>query len=249
MMKNNLFICLVLALVCWSSDALSQNAFYDLRQAGKKLEAKKFKLKMKYVLFETYASRNSIEEKNFTISSWGKELKVNVEGIDIVRTKDKNIYVDHLHKVMILHNEDKADKQDQFSELSKLVNIDSLIMASLTVTMLKAENNQKVYRIKYAKGNIYNYSDVYINQQTSLIDKICVFYAGQMNDLLGKGFEKSDEGKQRPRLEIIFTQYQFPETRSKTDFTISKFANKKGGKYIMAQAFSAYEFYDYTSIK
>ncbi len=248
-MRNNVLIYLMLALVCWSGDAVSQNAMDDLKLAGKKLESKKFKMKMKYVLFETYTSKNSIEEKNFTISSWGTELNMSVEGIDIVKTKDKSLYVDHLHKVMILQNEGKTSRQGEMDELSKLVNIDSLIDASVTVTLLRTENHQKVYRIKYIKGHMFNYADAYINDQTVLIDKICVFYASPMNEILGKSFEKTDEGKQRPRLEISFTNYQFPVTKSKTDFTISKFVYKKGGKYTMTQPFVAYEFFDYTSTK
>ncbi|MES2779270.1 MAG: hypothetical protein V4651_05165 [Bacteroidota bacterium] len=61
---------------------IAQNALQDLKIATGKMESQKFKLHLKYVLYETYTSKQSVEEKNFHFSTWGDNVNVSVEGVD-----------------------------------------------------------------------------------------------------------------------------------------------------------------------
>ncbi len=148
---------------------------------------------------------------------------------------------------MILKTKVPNQRKMASEALNEMVNIDSLIKSSIKIALLKKDADNKVYRFTYPQGSMYNYVDVTIDVRTGLIDKMCSYYASSMDDLLNRNFERSANGKQQPRLEIVFSAYEFPTSKSKTDFLFSKFLTKRGNVYVVSAEYTSYEFFDYTS--
>lgn len=246
MMIRNIIYCL--ALICYVASPLAaQNeaTVDDLKKASGLLESRRFKVKMNYSLYETYSSPKSIEDKHFDISVWDAELNMHVEGLDQIHTENKQLYVDHDHKVMILQKVDKKESKKQHEMLSELGNLDSLFKVFKTISLLTSDAERKSYRAVLGTQDMYKFIDITINTKNYTFEKITMYYALTMDDLLGKQFNRSKE-KKYPRLEIIFGPFSFPVTKPKQDFTFADFLQKSRGRSKVLPKYKTYNFFDYT---
>ncbi len=194
---------------------------------------------MKYTSYKGHSSSDIIENSNGYYKRSGKKYATEVVGIKTIQNEKARIIIDTNDQVIAISNPSSLSPNIQSSE--------DLIKLLENVKSLKKKNLGKLttYRIEFKKNELYEAYEFSVNDK-SLLEKLTYYYAEQTEKDYGDDFSKKpSETKMKPRLEIIFSNYQVPAIVKDSDFNDKSIVIASNNKVELLEKYKVYQLKDY----
>jgi sulfur relay (sulfurtransferase) DsrC/TusE family protein len=220
----------------------SESALTDLKQLSKKLSSRKYNFTLTYRLFESHTAKVPAETQVIDVKMWDLMINMSNKHFQIIRNKENYLYVNTDQKVIMVNSVKKYGAElKEFREMEHMFNLDSIMKFYKKVELLPAANGVKTYRFHMTDNYKFAYTDITIDPKQQQLQKVVIYYASSLKDLTG-----SDERKGLPRIEILFSNYQFPVKLSTEQFSTSKYVVKDKKRLKATKEYTSFRIIDNT---
>lgn len=194
---------------------------------------------IKYTSFKNHSSSEIIENSNGYYKRSGNKYVTQAVGIKTIQNEKLRMIVDTNDKVIAISNPSTLAPNIQSSEdLNKLLE---------NVKSLKKKINGKtsVFRIDFKKNELYEAYEFAVNEK-GLLEKLVYYYSEQTEKDYGDGEEqKPVVVKIKPRLEIVFFNYQIPANINESEFSDKSVVLAANSKITLLNKYKVYQLKDY----
>lgn len=231
-------ILLTLAVFCTAGlFAQQSNATLAAAEFCKVNEAyassQKLSMKLQYDLFPSYTSTAVFEKQQGVYMKQGDNSYSCLLGIVSLSNASISLTLDSSEKAIVVTDPPRRKKGGP-----EPVDIDSLLRICSSIEIRDAGTDLKLYKLKFDKLAFFEYSaiDIYINPKTHFLDRFILYYRAEM-DL---DETDSDVKKERPRLEIRYTDITLAPVFAADQFSEKRFVRTSGKNITCATAYSGY---------
>lgn len=194
---------------------------------------------MDYVMYATHApGAKEIDRQHAVLSRKGDAYHYRIGEIETLTTPDFNVAADHEDKVLTL---DRVRNPSVRSEQQFGLDLNTTLEACDTVLLSEPTPGTKKITLDIALPDLER-AELYFHAQTHLMQKVVLFY---------RETEEWEEGKPetKARMELLYRKQDTAPAFAKDLFSVSRFAQKMGGKYVPAPQFKAYNFINQTDFQ
>jgi hypothetical protein len=196
----------------------------------------KMTMKTSYELFQNKETKNVFQKEIGEIKRDGNLQYTKLGDIETIRSKEYNVIVDHEDKnISVLGLSADPNSLD---EKTYMIDLEKALKSCAKVEFNKENNNQNSYDLELPASE-YSEIKIIFNSKTFLLEKMVLYYS-ELQNLE----DKQDGLKERPRLEITYSDIDLRPRFSGSEFTYNKFIEKNGGKLNCKSPFKDYILYD-----
>jgi hypothetical protein len=244
------FVLLLLLICC--SDIQAQNAAEDFKKINKNLSKRRYSMQVTYRMYDTYENTSPFETKNMRVNLWDGEIKISSDRFEAIRNKSLYLYINYSNKMVMLNPVNSKSIVKTMNEMEKWFNVDTVMKYYDKIETKESNANTRTYRIYPKKMAIlqYAYTDIQIDVKKQVINKMVIYYAHTLNDMLSWRKQEDNKDNKLPRMEIVFSDYDFTSKYNEQLFSLNRFikTNDKG-KHDLIAPYNQYEFFDNTNRK
>lgn len=219
-------------IVCFSG-AFSQNVSDDLFKMNRAYRNfKDLSMNMTYLIFASHKSVTPQEVYRGIFKKQGEAQYSRFMGIQTLSTKNFFVTADSSEKEIILSN--PANQANLF--LPK-TDIDNYLKLCSKTEFFEPKPGLIGYRLFANPKIISEYSrvDIHINKKTFLVERLILYYGREMNS------DESGSKKDKPRMEIFFSNIDTHPEFSPDEFSESRFFVQNGEDYKVTKEYSEYQ--------
>ncbi|MBI3518104.1 MAG: hypothetical protein HY062_01935 [Bacteroidetes bacterium] len=198
-----------------------------------------YAFKLKYTSYKDYVSKEIIESSEGYYKRLGNKYKTEVVGIKTIQNEKVRIIIDTLDKIITVLNPGKLNPA--------LTNAKDLEVMLDNVKALKKRKIGKsvCYRIDFIKNELYEAYEFTINDK-GLLESLVYYYSEQIEEDDGDGqYLAPLKTKVKPRLEVLFTNYQAPITIAESEFQEKLIVLNDKEKINLLDKYKAFQLKDY----
>gem|GEM_PF-3338729 len=224
---------LLLSLAAAAQDDRSRAAA-DFRKVNEAFTAKAFGMDITYTLFGSYTSTKAAELQHGVFRKLGSSYYSELLGITTLRNDKVVVSVDKNEETIVVNN---TPKQPSNKTVLNQLHLDSTLKICSSVTMSDL-GRQRVYKLRFDRSSYFPYNaiDVHVNSKTFFIDKLTFYFREELD------LDESDEqeAKDKPRLEIAYTNLDTDPGFSESQFSEKIFISVSGKKVTLSNAYRTY---------
>lgn len=154
-----------------------------------------------------------------------------LSNIESIENKDYLLVVDNDDKRIVISNPVKFNPGK-----ITMLNLDSAFRTCSTVVPFTSgalQGYQLVFKTDVVSA--FDKIDLYFNKKTYIVEKLVFYYRQKM-----KLINDDKESAEKPKMEILFSQFNFQNITDVSLFSESKYIEKKKGGYIPVNAYTSY---------
>jgi hypothetical protein len=243
MKKLTYLLLFVSVVVCFTNATAQLNEVSaDLKKLNTQFTKRRYTYLVKYTLYDSYTSSKVIETQQMEVKMWDMMVNIKNKHFQGVKNKDHYVYINYDQKVMMLNavNNYSADMK-QLKELEKMIDLDTLLQNYKRVDALNLSEGLKGYRFHLESSETYAYSDIIINTRTGMLDKMVLYYAQTLTDLLGHTPQEQTK-QNKPRMEILFNNFVVTPKLQPNYFSLQPYVAKAAKRYEPTETYKGYKF-------
>lgn len=204
-----------------------------------------YSFNMTYTSYKDHYSKEVIETSNGFYKRSTNKFKSEIMGIRTIQNSSVRVVVDSADKLIAI--------TDPGSLTPTMAGTDQLLeMLSNVKALKKKKSNYDVtYKIDFSKNELFESYEFSVDNN-GLLEKLIYYYSEQDDKDFGGD---TDDGhfpitsKIKPRLEILFSKYQYPIKVSSNDFEIKGILLAENRKVTLNESYKSYSVKDYRTIK
>jgi hypothetical protein len=229
-MKNVVYIIVFLLIVSFGH---AQDIKKDCLKINQKYNAtKKVSMKMDYTLYANYTTITPFQKEKGEMKRNDELMSYKVGPIETVRTEKYELVIDNDEQVIAMM--EHHTKLFSWDEKMYVGNLDKILPYCESTSYTEEKDNQGCYDIKMKSGE-YSRAKLYFDKKTFFITKLILFYRKETilnQDGVGK--------KEKPRLEITYTDIQESPVFAANEFSESKYVVKGGKNFKCIEKYKDY---------
>ena len=217
-----------------AQDAVRKQAAVDFSNVNETYSSTPLlKMNVSYALFPSYTSTAAFEKSSGVFMKNGNDTYSNLLGIVSISNRNVSVTLDSNEKVIVVANPPSRKKQSP-----SLIDVDTMLSQCSGIEYKELEGGLKYYKLRFdgIPFSEYNAVEIYIDGKTNFISRLMLYYRVEI-DLDEEGPACS---KDRPRLEIVYTNVDTRPVFPQDQFSESKMIRASGKTYIAAPAYSKY---------
>jgi hypothetical protein len=198
-----------------------------------------YAFRVKYTSYKDYLSKEIIESSEGYYKRLGNKYKTEAIGIKTVQNEKARIIIDTLDRIITVLNPGKLNPA--------LTDAKDLELMLDNVRALKKRKIGKnvCYRIDFIKNELYEAYEFTINEK-GLLESLVYYYSEQIEEDDGDGQYLSPlKTKVKPRLEVLFTNYQAPVTIAESEFQDKSIVLNDKHKINLLDKYKTFQLKDY----
>lgn len=230
--------CFCLMLLSLFFSAAAQNAKQDILKINETYTSlEDLSMDITYTLFPSAKSKVPAETHAGCFKQHGIMKYSKVKDIEAVHNKNYSLVIDNDDKLIVVANPAKFSA----SKITMLDLEKSLSLCS-SVEFIGTTGNQSGYKLVFKQNapSEYDAVELYFNKKTFLVEKLVMYY----RQTIKLNEEDPNSAKDKPRLEIAFSNASLKKITDISFFLEEKFIEKKKGKYYTASAYNSYQLID-----
>lgn len=204
-----------------------------------------YSFNLNYTSYKDHLSKEIIESSNGYYKRSSNKFVSHIMGIKTIQNSTARIVIDSSDKLIAI--------TDPGSLNPTLANTEQLTEMLNNVKGLKkrVSNEGVTYKIDFLKNSLFDSYEFSVDK-SGLLDKLVYFYSEQEDKDYGG---ETDDGhlpitsKIKPRLEVVFSKYQYPIKANSNDFEIKGLVLADNRKISLNDNFKSYSVKDYRTIK
>lgn len=190
-----------------------------------------------YNVYANAASTLPAESETGSFKQHGNLRYSRIKEIESLQNKEYLVVVDNEEKIIVVGNPVKFNPGK-----ITLLDLDTAFAKCSSVKFMDNNASQKGYKLMF-KTNIvseFDAIDLYFNKKSFLVERMVFYYRERIK------INEADENsvKEKPRLEIIFSNMNFKTVSDINFFSEARFIEKKKGKYYPVSAYNQYNLID-----
>lgn len=198
-----------------------------------------YAFKLKYTSYKDYFSKEIIESSEGYYKRLGNKYKTEAVGIKTIQNEKVRIIIDTTDKLITVLNPGKLNPA--------LTDAKDLEVMLDNVKALKKRKIGKniCFRIDFIKNELYEAYEFTINDK-GLLESLIYYYSEQIEEDDGDGQYLSPlKTKVKPRLEVLFSNYQAPVTISESEFQEKSIVLNDKQKINLLDKYKTFQLKDY----
>ena len=196
--------------------------------------------KLKYTSYSDHITKIPVESSNAYYKRVTNSFRMEALGIKTIQNSKVKFVVDtanssvtamspSTYSVSVANSEELNNMLSQFKALKKM----------------KVSNSSVRYRIDFKENRLYESYEFSINSK-GLLEDLKFYYSSQENkEDEQENVEKNMTTKLKPRLEIVFYDYQVPAQYSQSEFSDPQITVGENGKIDLKGDYREYRLLDY----
>lgn len=198
-----------------------------------------YAFKLKYTSYKDYVSKEIIESSEGYYKRLGNKYKTEAIGIKTVQNEKIRIIIDTLDKIITVLNPGKLNP-------ALTVAKDLEVMLDNVKALKKRKIGKSTcYRIDFIKNELYEAYEFTINEK-GLLESLVYYYSEQIEEDDGDGqYITPIKTKVKPRLEVLFTNYQAPIVIAESEFQEKSIVLNDKQKINLLDKYKAFQLKDY----
>lgn len=246
-MKRTSYIFLLILIVFYSN---AQVGAWELATKAEMIAAyqkactwfsntQNYAFKLKYTSFKNHTSNEVIESSEGYYKRLGNKYKTEAIGIKTVQNEKVRIIIDTTDKLITVLNPGKLNPSLTESK-------DLEVMLDNVKALKKRKVGKSIcYRIDFIKNELYEAYEYTINEK-GLLQSLVYYYSEQTEDDDGDGeYTTPIKTKVKPRLEVIFSNYQTPIAIAESEFYEKLVVLNGNQKINLLDKYKAFQVKDY----
>lgn len=197
------------------------------------LQTPRLSMKVSYTLFPSYTSTAAFETDKGVYYKDGINSYSELLGIVSLTNSSLSMTLDSNEQTIVV-----TDAPSKAARNPSLVDLDSLLKVCSSMDSKDAGGGIRYYKLRFDGRAFFEYNaiDVYVNSTTHFLERIILYYRAEMD------LDESDSNlaKDRPRLEIRYTDISTSPVFSAEQFSEKKFIRAAGKKITCAAAYNGY---------
>ena len=230
-----LFLITSFSMVAYAQGDTRKQAAADFRAVNEAyINAEKLKMNVNYTLFPSYTSVDAFEKDKGVFMKEGKNTYSNLLGIISLSNSKAMVTLDSNERTIVVT--DAATKSDRNPSQ---VNLDTLLGICSSIEYKDLPGGLKYYKLNFDQVPVFEYNaiEVYIDGKTNFLSRLTMFFRMEMD---------MDDGddvytKQKPRLEIVYTDVSTNPVFAADQFSEVKYINMQGKMITAASAYSKFQ--------
>lgn len=192
-----------------------------------------FSMNVTYNLYPTYKSTVPSD----IYKGYYKKVKTNIHshllGIETIQSEKIRIVIDSSDKLMLLANPVLTSKVALVS-----FNLDSALALCSRVELKQDQADEDVFKLLFDdEESEFSSILICIDKKQNLIKKLTLFY----NTAVPLNNEDENSAKEKPRVDIIYSDVNTKATAAKNEFSESNYFSMLKGKYVPAKQYEKYK--------
>lgn len=198
-----------------------------------------YAFKLKYTSYKDFVSKEIIESSEGYYKRLGNKYKTEAVGIKTIQNEKVRIIIDTTDKLITVLNPSKLNPALTDAK-------DLEVMLDNVKALKKRKIGKSVcYRIDFITNELYEAYEFTINDK-GLLESLVYYYSEQIEEDDGDGQYLSPlKTKVKPRLEVLFSNYQAPVTISESEFQEKSIVLNDKQKINLLDKYKAFQLKDY----
>lgn len=226
------FICIM------AMNTNSQNAKQDVLKINEAYSKfNDLSMSITYNVYANAASSIPAESETGSFKQHGSLRYSRIKEIESLQNKEYLVVVDNEEKIIVVGNPVKFNPKK-----ITLLDLDTAFAKCSSVKFIDNNTGQKGYKLMFKQNIVSEFDaiDLYFNKKSFLVEKMVFYYREKIK------INEEDENavKEKPKLEIIFSNMNFKTIADINFFSEARFIEKKKGKYYPVSAYNQYNLID-----
>ncbi|OFY82814.1 MAG: hypothetical protein A3F72_01645 [Bacteroidetes bacterium RIFCSPLOWO2_12_FULL_35_15] len=216
----------------------SQNAKQDMIKINEAYS--KFNdlaMNITYNLYPNYTATSPVETETGSFKQHESLRYSKLKGIESLQNKEYLVVVDNEEKLIVVSNPVKFNPGK-----ITMVDLDKAFTNCSSIQFIDNKSALSGYKLTFKETIVSEFDaiDLYFNKKTFLVEKIVFYYREKIR------VNEYDESspKEKPKLEIVFSNMDFKTISDLTFFSENRFIEKRKGKYFPVSIYTNFEVFD-----
>jgi len=221
-----------------SMNSFGQNAKQDVMKINEAYSKfNDLSMNISYNLYKNYAATSPVETETGSYKQHGSLRYNKLKGTESLQNKEYLIIVDNEDKIIVVSNPVKFNPGK-----ITMVDLDKAFANCSSIQFIDNKTDQNGYKLTFKQNIVSEFDaiDLYFNKKSFLVERIVFYY----REKISVNPEDESSLKEKPKLEIIFSNMNFKTISDLTFFSEDRFIEKRQGKYYPVSTLHEYEVID-----
>lgn len=218
--------------------AAAQNAKQDILKINETYSSiKDLSMDITYTVFPSSKSKVALETHTGCFKQHGDMKYSRLKEVEAVHNNNYSLVIDNEDKLIVVANPAKSN----MSEIT-MIDLDKSLSQCASIDFLGTIGSLSGYKLMFKQNVVSEYDavELYFNKKSFFVEKLVIYYRQKVK----LNEEDPNAVKDKPRLEIVFSNTNLKTIADITLFSEERFIEKKKGKYYPTSAYNSYQLID-----